>query len=195
VTGAFKRDEPLHERLAREGGMEAEAPAPPPPPGPLIPEPAFRLPEWVEVSSLLKQRSADWDAVVIAEAPGLEGGEVQFVALADGSLIVEVEGGGASLDPLADAVEQKLERPYRAVGARRERGFWAVAARRIDVVELAGLEEDELELAVYEGELTASVDRDLSPLEELAAGRGLSDYAVQAERLDGDLWEARVTPL
>jgi hypothetical protein len=166
-----------------------------PPDEPLLPKAAGPLPEGVEIALLLKTWPWEWQSYAAAEAPDVQGDVAEFVTLADGSLIVEVEGGGASLDPLADAVEQKLERPYRAVGARRERGFWAVAARRIDVVELAGLEEDELELAVYEGELTASVDRDLSPLEELAAGRGLSDYAVQAERLDGDLWEARVTPL
>ena len=191
----FKREEPLHERLARVG-MEAEPGAADfPPAGPLIPEPAHRLPDWMEIELLLKQRAVDWDVLVTAEAPAVHGDEVEFVALADGSLIVDVEKGEASLDPLADAVEEELDRPYEATGIRREQGVWVVAARRIDVVGLPGVEGDELELSVYGGERSASVEGDLSPLDELAARRELTDYAVQAERLDGDLWEVKLSPL
>ena len=44
------------------------------------------------------------------------------------------------------AVERELAPPYRAEAVRREGSLWAVAARRIEVVELPGVAGDEIEL-------------------------------------------------
>lgn len=195
-----RRDESLHERLLREGGVEPppESAVPVAPEGPLLPGARYPLPEWAQAAALLKQWGSEWDVLVSAEAPGIEGGEVEFVALEDGSLIVDLEEGDASLEPLADAVEAQLARPYRARGIRHEQGWWAVGARRTTICELPGVEADAVELTVYRGERTVSgvpAGTDLSVLDELASGRGLSDYAVEAERLDDRAWEVRLSPL
>src|SRR5438445_274871 len=71
----------------------------------------------------------------VAEAPGLEGDAARFVALPDGSLLVE-DGPDDGLEPLAAAVEQALPAPYRARAARQRETMWAVQARRIEVIEL-----------------------------------------------------------
>ncbi len=190
----FKREEPLHERFAREGGLELEEGDEGVPDEPLLPEPKHRLPEWFEIETLLKQRDDGWDVLATAEAAEIGGDEVEFVALPDGSLIVDEEQGDAPLDSLADAIEQQIQRPYRAKGVRKEQRVWAIGARRVDLVELPGIEDDR-ELSVYSGEVTATADGDLVPLERLAAERDLDKYIVQAERLDGDLWEVRLGPL
>jgi hypothetical protein len=152
----------------------------------------------MQVSALLKQWAREWEVVVAAEAPEIDGDEVEFVALEDGSLVVDTEEGEASLEPLADAVEAELARPYRAKGVRHDRGWWAVGARRTTICELRGVDGDTLELAVYEGDRTVSgvvADTDLSALDALASARGLRGYAVEAERLDGELWEVQLNPL
>jgi hypothetical protein len=148
----------------------------------------------MQASALLKQWAREWEVVVAAEAPEIEGDEVEFVALEDGSLIVDVEEGDQSLEPLADAVEAELPRPYRAKAIRHEGGRWAVGARRTTVCELPGIEGDAIELTVYQGERAVSgvrADSDLSPLDALASARGLDDYAIEAELLDGDVWKCR----
>ena len=183
----------------REGALEAGVDAPvAPPDGQLLPEARYRLPDWFQVDSLLKQWAQQWDVVVAAEAPEIGGDEVEFVALADGTLVVDVEEGDASLEPLARAVEAELRSPYRAKAVRHERGWWAVGARPTTVCALPGVDAESVELTRYRGERTvsgASPDSDLGPLERLAADRGLDDYALQAERLDGDLFEVQLSPL
>jgi hypothetical protein len=113
------RKEPLHVRLAKSGGLIAGGGRPFP---------------WDEVGIHGVARPREWDAVVTTEAPGLEGNEVSFVALADGDLVV-AEGEG-DLSPLADALEQSLRPPYHAIAIRRGKTQWAVAAKSIVVAEL-----------------------------------------------------------
>jgi hypothetical protein len=159
---------------------------------------AFPIAEWAETDALLKQWSQQWDAVVAADAPDVGGERVEFVVLEDGTLIVDTEEGDASLGPLADAVEAQLARPYRAEGIRHEGGRWAVGARRTAFCELPGLAGDSLELTVYGGERTVTGVEDgpaLGPLDSLAAAKDFSEYCVEAERLDGDLWEIQLNPL
>jgi hypothetical protein len=107
--------------------------------------------------------------------------------LPDGTLL-----GERAQVRLADALE--LEPPYRAEAVRRDGELWAVAARRIDVAEFrhAG---DEIELSVVDGERTLTVDgeRDWGSIPELE--QSAASYAVHARRLDGDLWELRVSHL
>ncbi len=142
-------------------------------------------------------RPRRWDVVVSAEAR-IPGDEVQFVALEDGSLIVD-EAVEMDLSPLADAVEQQLSPPYRAEAVRRDGDVWAVAASKIEVAEVDDeIPGDRVELAVQGDERTVVVDGVRTDgvfpsLEALAAE--LRSYVIRAERLDDDLWEVRVAPL
>lgn len=141
-------------------------------------------------------RARQWDAVAAAEAPALRGDAVHFVALPDGTLVVDEDEPDHSLAPLADAVEELLAPPYRAEAVRRDGEVWAVGARRIEVAVLPGLEGDALELVIRGDERTLVVDGArafgrLPALEQLVEG----DAVARGERLDGDLWEIRVDPL
>jgi hypothetical protein len=182
----FRRREPLHARLAREGGLERR----PENPGP----------HWGEVGIHGIARLREWDAVVAVDAPALAGQELKFVVLEDGTLLIE--DGAETDDPtaLADGLEGALPPPYRVEARRRSGTTWAVGARRIDVVELEeAVDGDELSLTVHDGvrELLVEGKRgfgSVRSLERWAAER-FESYALTAERLDGDLWEVRAAPL
>jgi hypothetical protein len=186
MMGLFRR-EPLHERLAREGGLtEDQTP------------PEDTRPRWGEVGIHGIARPREWDAVVTAEASDVEGDRVDFVALPDGSLLVEEEQGDAALEPLAAAVEQRLGPPYRASGARQTASLWGVSARRIQVAEFEA-EGERLEVTQTGEGKTLRADGmpafgSVPALERLGEAVG-GAYAVHAERLDGDLWEVRVARL
>jgi hypothetical protein len=182
----FRRREPLHERLAREGGLVA-------------PEAVDPRSAWQEIGIHGIQRPREWDVTVTADAPGIQGDVVRFVVLPDGSLLVE-EGPDDSLEPLAAAVEQELKAPYRARGARQGESLWAVQARRIEVLELPDAPDGEtIDLTHTAEGTTVAVDEQrifgsVPALEERGARAG-REYTVHAERLDGDLWEVRGTAL
>ena len=182
----FRRREPLHERLAREGGLGAPAAVDP-------------RSGWQEIGIHGIQRPREWDVTLTADAPGIEGDGVRFVALPDGALLVE-EGPEDSLEPLAAAVEQELSLPYRARGARQGPSLWAVQARRIEVVEIPGSPAgDTIDLTHTADGTTVAVDDarifgSIPALEERGAHAG-TEYTVHAERLDGDLWEVRAAAL
>lgn len=180
--GLFRR-KPLHERLAEEGGLVERSTVPP----------YTGVISEVGIHGISRERQ--YDAVAATEAPGIEGDSVRFVALPDGSLLVE-EGGEGDFTPLADAVEQELARPYRATGVRRGETTWAVAAHRLRVIELPEPGGDEIELARRGEERTLVVDgnRSFGTLPELE-GLADGDAVIRASRLDGTLWEVRVDPL
>jgi hypothetical protein len=174
-VGIFRRSEPLHERLAREGG--------------LTPDPPDPRPAWQETGIHGIARAREWDVTATADAPELEGDAARFVVLPDGTLLVE-EGPEASLEALAGAVEESLQPPYRARAARQSGTLWAVQARRIRVAEIPdGPEGDTIELTrdslLVDGERAFGT---IPQLEELGD-------VVRAERLDGDLWEVHVAAL
>jgi hypothetical protein len=183
--GLFRRREPLHERLAREGGLR---PQPLPEAGP---------PGWMESGIHGVHRAREWDAVVTVDAEGVQGDRARFVALPDNTLLVEE---GENVDGLADALDGVVPPPYRAEAVRRGETQWAVGVRRIEIVVLPDAPEgDELTLTVRDGERTLLVDGapvfgSLPALEQLGAGRGES-YVVQGQRLSEDVWEVRVVPL
>jgi len=201
----WRRRETLHEKLLREGGLERPDTAEPP--APLVPEPKhpgpprFGVPRAFEQAAVTGlQRFREWDATATIEATGVEGDEVSFVALPDGSLVVDEEVGDESLGPLADAIEEQLRPPYRARGVRRHGDVWAVAASRIEVVDLEpDVAGDEIELVVRAGERSLTVDGartfGSAPQLERLAERRSTDYVVHASRLDGSLWEVRIDPL
>ena len=188
--GWFRR-EPLHARLAREGGLEPGEP-PPHDPGP----------HWGEVGIHGVARPREWDAVVTADAPRLPVGELEFVVLPDGTLVVDddldLEPG--SLDPLASAVEAVLKAPYRATAVWNGGSRWGVAARKIDVVRLPPtVVGEELTLSVAEGVRSLVVDglpslASIPELDRLGESRGRS-YVIRAQRLAETAWEVQVSPL
>ncbi len=155
-------------------------------------------PSWDKVGVHGVARPRRWDAVVAAEAPDVRGDRVEFAALPDGTLVVDEEDGDANLGPLAEALESRLDAPYRAEAVRQIDDVWAVAGRRIEVVTLAA-EGEEIELTEHGGERALVVDgaQVFGTIPELeAAGRSQGDaYVVRAHRLDGDLWELRADPL
>jgi hypothetical protein len=128
--------------------------------------------------------------VAAAETPGPKGDRAEFVVLPDGTLLGEPEEV-----PLADALA--LEPPYRAEAVRRGSELWAVAARRIEVVELPeDVEGEQVELTVVGGERTLTVDgaRIFGSIPELERLRD-GDFAVRARRLDEALWEVEAARL
>jgi hypothetical protein len=180
-VGLFRR-KPLHERLAEEGGVVE--PSTEPPFTGVIPE--------TGIHGVPRERQ--YDAVVTSEAPDVQGESAVFVALEDGSLLVE-EGEG-DLTPFADAIEQEVARPYRATAIHRGGSRWAVAAHGLRVLELPEPGGDEIELVLNGDEKTLVVDgnRSFGTIPELEALGG-GDAVIRASRLDGELWEVRVDPL
>ena len=151
------------------------------------------------ITGLARQR--EWDAVATADAPGSPGDEVEFVALVDGRLLVDSRPPGLDPEPLAAALADSIERPYRALALRRD-DLWAVGASAIEVVRLDPEPSgDELELA-WDGSTLGlvsdgiSVDPGSAPaLERIATDREQGSYAAQAHRLHGDLFELLILPL
>jgi len=139
-----------------------------------------------------------WDALVAAHAPALTGESVTFVALADGTLIVNEDVPDASLTPVAEQLEEMVKPPYRAAAARNEGHMWTAVAESVRIVEVPGIGADELELTRVGGERTLTVgdeqtDLALPALDALADGHG--DVAIHAERVDGDMFAVDVFPL
>ena len=170
----FGRDEPLHVRLAREGGLVLDDE-----------EPSPRAP-WDAAGIHGLHRPREWDVVLTVAAPEVEGERARFVVPGDGRAAV-VEEGPADVGPLAAAVEAELAPPFLAEAVCRDGGLWAVGARKVDVRELPGLHGHEIELVVHNGTRTLLVDGlpafgSLPSLEQ-------PDHVVRARRIAGDLWE------
>ncbi len=184
----FWRRQPLHERLLADGGLLGA-------PAGVRPGHPFR--DLVGVHGV--PRAREWDAVVTAESDSLTGDELSFVALPDGTLIVDEDVPDGSVAALAEAVESALAPPYRARGVRKSARVWAVGALRIEVAELPGAEGDEIDLTVQGGSRTLVVDGEPAfgsvPALERLAGAQHEEYVAHAERLDGDLFEIKVSPL
>jgi hypothetical protein len=201
------RREPIHKRLAREGRLDAEAnlvreaaPAPEPEPEPedaqrFPPEPGPRFgPTGVDGVP----RPRRWDVVAPAHAAGLTGNEVHFVALPNGDLVVDEDEPENTLAPLAEAIEQTVQPPYRAEAIRRDGESWGVAARRIEVVKLEA-PGDELEVIANDDGRTLIVDGErafgaVPELERIGERQGIT-YVVRARRLEGTFWEVEAHPL
>jgi len=182
------RREPLHKKLAREARLEQQTESPIVDPGP----------HWGVTGIHGVPRPRRWDAVASADAPGLAGDEVHFVAVPTGDLVVDEDEPEGTLAPLAEALEQTLQPPYRAEAVRQGEDVWAVAARRIQVAEFDA-DGDHLELVVNRDERSLAVDGmrvfgSVPELERLGSGEGDS-YVVRASRVEGRLWEVKTSPL
>jgi hypothetical protein len=200
-VGLFRRrQETLNEQLLREAGLDPAQVLGDPQPAPLPPELSGSVLDAVGVPDGSKVGPKEWDAAVTATVPGLAGDRVEFTTIPNGDVIVSKEEGDGDLSPLADAVERRVSPPYRAVGQRQEGDLWAVAAKRIQVVEIPAVEGDKLALSQRGRDYDLRVDGEPSdeavPLQLGALGQAVGDsFYVEAERIDGDLWEVRVSAL
>jgi hypothetical protein len=135
-----------------------------------------------------------FEASGVADAPSIPGESVHFVALADGTLVVDEEVPDDALAPLAHLIEESLDAPYRAHGFREEGTLWNVGANRVRVVELpADFVGESLDLSRVDGARTLEVDgtasdADVGPLDDLGERQEGDDFALHAERLDDTLW-------
>lgn len=173
MSPLWRREEPLHERLAREGGLVER-------------RPRSSWQDLVGVHGVHRQREYDAVVAVEADAPG---DEHEFVVL-DDEVLVEAE----LPDELLEAFD--LDPPYRVHAVRKAARTWALAANAIEV-ERFDAEGGVIDLAQRDGERTLVVDGErvfgsVPALEDLLGGE---DAVVHAERLDGDLWEIRMAPL
>src|SRR6476619_8257226 len=198
AVGLFRRSHPLHRRLADAGGLssdvgEGRTPGLPPEP------PGWDGEQRGEPGIHGVPRARRWDAVATATTAGLRGNSVYFAALPDGTLVVDEDEPDGALTPLADALEAMLAPPYRAEAVRRTADTWAVAGRRVAVVEVPNLDGEEAELVVTGGDRSLTIDglRRLvrAPALEAAGERLGAEFVVRAVRLDGALWEVEATPL
>jgi hypothetical protein len=193
--GFWRREEPLHEKLAREGGLDFPR-AVQDLAGPLDP----RHPFWQVAGIHGVHRAREWDAVVAAEAPQLPGDELDFVVLEDGTLVVEEDLPEDALAPLADKLDEQLEPPYHAYAHRREGDAWVGAAIVVDVVEVTEeIDADSIEIVVRDGERMTVIGGELTdlriePLEALAE-EDFESYYLEATRIDSTLWEVSVNAL
>jgi hypothetical protein len=194
-VGLFRRrHETLNEQLLREAGLDpAQAP----------PEPLEPPKSWLATAGVIDGSGVgpkDWDTAVTVTAPALMGDRITFTTIPTGDVIVDEESGDADLTPLADAVERNVSPPYRAVAERRDGSLWGVAAKRIEVAQIAFPDGDKLEFSrhIDSGELRVDGEPSdaLVPPELERLGQALGDsFYVEANRIDGDYWEVRATAL
>lgn len=190
-----KRNESYNERMLREAGLLDYQQDKPPDPGP---PPSLLARLGVPDGSSLSPR--EWDATTTVKAPELPGSRVEFTSLPGGDLLVDGEDEAGDLSPLADALEQDVQPPYKALAVRQDGDLWAVAAKKIATAPIDFAGADSLELSRKDSWEDFRVDGDPSDatvppqLRRLGEAKG-SDFYVKAERLDGDLWEVRVSKL
>ena len=193
-----RRQETLNEQLLRKAGLDPAQVLGDPRPGLLQQPPSILAAAGVPDGSSLRPK--EWDAAVTADVPGLPGNRIEFTTIPDGDVIVDDEAGDADLSPLADAVEQHVSPPYRAVAARQDGDLWGVGARRIAVESFPFPDAESVELTRKDSWTELRVDGEPSDhavpraLEQLGERAG-SDYFIKAERIDGDSWEVKVTAL
>lgn len=189
-----KRDETYNEQMLRAAGLLAAQ---------------QEKPEELETEPTLLARAglpdgagvgpAAWDATSMVTAPGLPGERIEFTTLPDGDVIVSEEDGEGDVSPLADAVEEYVSPPYRAVASRQRDDLWGVGAKRIEVAKISFPDADSLELSRKDSWEETRVDGEQSdasiPELERLGERAGADFYVKAERIDGDFWEVRVSAL
>jgi hypothetical protein len=140
-----------------------------------------------------------WDTVASASAPDLAGDEVRFAVTGDGRTLAGGDVAAEALEPLARAVAARLEAPFWAIAVPEEDGKWTAAGTRAEVLELPDAAGDEIEASRVGGETSVRVDdedADVVPAEITALlDRQDGDVAIVAHRFAGAVWVAEVYPL
>ena len=199
--GFFRREKPIHEQLAEEAGLDIDGLGDELAAGAAREGLQTRVPipsDLLAVHGIPRER--EWDAVASAQAPDLPGEHVEYVALADGTLVVDEDVPEGSLSPLADALEGQIGPPYHGYAFWQQDDIWAVAAKRVQIVEVPeDIPGDEVELTVNSGALATVVDGEESRVEipslETFASQQFGSFVLRASRLDDLLWEVTVIPL
>ena len=194
----FRRRKPLHEQLAEAGELSFGA-GRAAPTGLSSEPPGWDGEQRGEPGIHGVPRARRWDAVATAAAPGLRGEHVHFVALADGTLVVEEDEPDDALRRSPTRSRRASRRPTgrRRCGAARTPGRSPPRASRSS--RCRGSSGDQAELVVTRDGRTLTVDGrtrlgHAPALERIGQAEG-TEYVVRAERLDGDLWEVEATPL
>ncbi|HZT91709.1 MAG TPA: hypothetical protein VFA05_06710 [Gaiellaceae bacterium] len=194
----FGGRKPLHRALAEAGGVDLDGGRARPEPAQAAEPPGWDGEQRGEPGIHGVPRARRWDAVATAsDVPDAAGDRIEFVALDDGTLVVDEDEPDAAVGALADAVA--LAPPYRAEAVRRHGRTWAVAVSRIQVARLPGLDGDSAELVSTREGRTLTVDGRRAfgsalSLERVGEAVG-REYVVRAQRVDGDLWQVEATPL
>jgi hypothetical protein len=156
--------------------------------------------EWLAAGITGLARGRQWDAVATLRSADASGDELAFVALPDGTFVLE-SPDEADPSPFASALSESIAPPYRALAVRRPE-LWAVGAVSIEVAELdPDPRGDDLQLTWNGARLDLTVDGvpgdpgRAAALERIAAARVRGSYAAHAHRLRGDLWELSVLAL
>jgi hypothetical protein len=201
-VGIFRKKETYNEQMLREAGLNRVVFNEPTP----VPrrEPAADAPPSIDAghvrlgdSPSARRLPPAWDTTTTAGAPGIDGDEVEFVVLPSGDLIITAEKGDGDLTPLADAIEDHLSPPYKAVASRQTGDLWGIGAKRIEVAEFAFPDADKLDLTRRDGVEELRIDDGPTDVAPPAALRRLGETAganffVTAQRIDGDYWEVGV---
>jgi hypothetical protein len=198
--GFFRRERPIHEQLAAEAGLDIDGLDDELAAG-AAGESQTRVPmpsDLLAVHGIPRER--EWDAVASAQAPDLPGEDLEYVALADGTLVVDEDIPDGSLSPLAEALDGQISPPYHGYAFWQQDDVWAVAAKLVQVVEVPeDVPGDEVELAVNDGARSTVVDGEQSGAEipslETFASQQFGSFVLRASRLDDLLWEVTVIPL
>jgi hypothetical protein len=202
--GIFRKKETYNEQMLREAGLDRVVfNAPQPEPLPIAPvPPQFNTGDISLGHGPGKRRYGpmDWDITTTATAPGVDGDSVEFTTLPSGDLIVTEETGDGSLSPFADAIEEHISPPYKAIASRQDGDLWGIGAKRIEVATIPFPAAQALELTQSDGIAELRVDGEPSeataPVELRRLGERIGgDFCVEAERIDGDHWEVRASPL
>jgi hypothetical protein len=196
---ADEKDEPLYKRPQSEedlvAGMESrtiedESPAAEPPSH----VPAAEIAAEPEEED---EGAEDSKGVVVSLlAPDVAGDYAVFVALPERLLIVEEQEGDSDLGILADAIEKRLQAPYRARALRVDERRFVVVASQIETVELPSLDGEELVVfALPDGQRTAVLDglsyQPISPEVE-AILKESAPCLLRLENVDESVWEVSV---
>jgi hypothetical protein len=200
-VGFFRREKPIHEQLADEAGLDIDGLDDELAAGAARETLKTRIPmpsDLLAIHGIPRER--EWDAVASAQAPDLPGEELEYVALADGTLVVDEDVPDGALSPLADALEGQISPPYHGYAFWQQDDVWAVAAKRVHVVEVPeDVPGDEVELAVNGGARSTAVDGEESNAEipslEAFGAQQFGSFVLRASRLDETLWEVTVLPL
>jgi hypothetical protein len=139
-----------------------------------------------------------WDTVASASAPHLSGDEARFAVTRDGRTISGGTAPPQALEPLARAVEARLEPPFWAIAVPDEGDWWTAAGTSAEVLELPEASGDEIEVSRVEGRTSGRRDGEDAevPAEILALLQQQDgDAAIVAHRFAGLVWVAEVFPL